>query len=308
MHSNKGVYAILFGSGLSRSAKIPTGWEITLDLAARLSKVLGEDCGEDAASWYETKFGKSPDYSELLDLLAKTPAERQQLLRQYWEPTEQERQEGAKLPSPAHRAIAELAAKGFVRVIITTNFDKLMESALQDAGVTPVVVSSPDHIKGAMPLIHTQCCVLKIHGDYLDTRILNTPDELSKYPKEMERLLDRVLDEFGLVVCGWSADWDVALRSAVTRAPSRRFSTYWASRGAPSKAATALIAHRSAYTVSINDADSFFVELQRQVQALEDYSRPHPMSTAAAVSSLKQYMSEPRFRIMHSDLISSEVK
>ena len=32
---NKGVYAVLVGSGLSRAAEIPTGWEITLDLIRR---------------------------------------------------------------------------------------------------------------------------------------------------------------------------------------------------------------------------------------------------------------------------------
>jgi hypothetical protein len=32
---NKGVYAVLLGSGLSRAARVPTGWEITLDLVRR---------------------------------------------------------------------------------------------------------------------------------------------------------------------------------------------------------------------------------------------------------------------------------
>ena len=36
IHANPGVYAILAGSGVSRTAKIPTGWEITLDLVSRL--------------------------------------------------------------------------------------------------------------------------------------------------------------------------------------------------------------------------------------------------------------------------------
>jgi hypothetical protein len=32
MFENTGVYAELLGSGVSRSAGIPTGWEITLEL------------------------------------------------------------------------------------------------------------------------------------------------------------------------------------------------------------------------------------------------------------------------------------
>ena len=87
---------------------------------------------------------------------------------------------------------------------------------------------------GGAPLLGLNGTVIKIHGDYLDTRIRNTPEELAAYPEPFNRLLDRVFDEFGLVVAGWSADWDEALRSAMTRAPYRRFSTYWSSRGEPS--------------------------------------------------------------------------
>ena len=39
---------------------------------------------------------KTTEYSDLLDELAKTPAERQQLLRVYWEPNDREREEEKK--------------------------------------------------------------------------------------------------------------------------------------------------------------------------------------------------------------------
>jgi hypothetical protein len=219
IQANRGVYALLLGSGVSRSAKIPTGWDITLDLVRKLANVAGQDCEPSPEQWYRDSFGKEPDYSELLDALAKTPAERQQLLRIYWEATTDEREEGAKQPTPAHRAIADLVAQGFIKVIITTNFDRLMETALADVGIAPTVLSTPDQVHGALPLIHTRCCVFKVHGDYLDTRIRNTPEELEAYPAEFDTLLDRIFDEFGLVVCGWSADWDEALRRATCEPP-----------------------------------------------------------------------------------------
>lgn len=308
MQSNKGVYMMLLGSGISRSARIPTGWEITLELVRKVATLADEPCEPDPADWYFKRFGKDPDYSDLLDAVAKTPAERQQLLRGYWEPTAEERDEGAKLPTAAHRAIAELVKAGYIRVILTTNFDRLMESALQDVGVVPTVLSTVDHIEGAVPLIHTACTLIKIHGDYLDTRILNTPEELEDYPEPFKKLLDRLFDEFGLVICGWSADWDVALKSALTRAPYRRFSTYWASRGAPGESAMDLIARKSAQLIPVEGADTFFSRLKEQVFALEQYEQPHPMSTAAAVTALKKYLSEPKYRIPYADLVGQEVK
>ncbi len=308
VQSSRGVYVVLLGSGVSRTAKIPTGWEVTLDLIRKLAEISGETCAPSPEVWYMDKFGQEPDYSVILASIAKTPAERQQLLRSYWEPSEQEREEGTKQPTAAHRAISSLVERGFIKVIITTNFDRLMETALAEVGVTPTVLSTPDQVAGAVPLIHTRCCVFKVHGDYLDTRILNTAQELSGYPPEFDSLLDRIFDEFGLIVCGWSAEWDEALVRALFRTPSRRFTTYWVAHGEAKESAKRLIDHRGARVIAKTDANSFFVTLQRQVQSLEEFSRPHPLSTKAAVASVKRYLSEPRFRIQLADLVADEVE
>ena len=305
IQANSGVYAVLVGSGISRAAQIPTGWEMTLDLVRKLANLSNETC-EDPARWYREQFGKEADYSELLDGLAETQTERQQLLRPYFEPTEQD-EEGIKQPTVAHRAIAALAAQGFIKVIITTNFDQLMETALREERVPPTILSAPDDIEGALPLIHTRCCVFKVHGDYLDTRIRNTQTELDQYPPAFDRLLDRIFDEFGLIVCGWSAEWDGALRSALTRAPSRRFTTYWATRGKPGDRAQRLIEQRGARVIHIEDANTFFQTVQQHVESIEEFSQPHPLSIEAAVTSLKRYIPDPLHRIRLEDLVDNTV-
>ena len=96
IQANRGVYAVLVGSGVSRAAKIPTGWEVVLDLIRKLAKLCGETCDPEPELWCREKLGREADYSSLLDELAKTPAERQQLLRGYWEPNDREREEGEK--------------------------------------------------------------------------------------------------------------------------------------------------------------------------------------------------------------------
>ena len=149
-------------------------------------------------------------------------------------------------------------------MLITTNFDRLIEKALEEAGVAPNVLSSEDQIQGMVPLIHTPNCLIKLHGDYLDTRIRNTFEELTEYPAAMDTLLDRVFDEFGLIVCGWSANWDVALTSALFRASSRRYTIYWAVHGRASDKAQQLISHRGAQAIDIADADTFFSAVQQK--------------------------------------------
>ena len=126
------------------------------------------------------------------------------MLQTYFEPTEDERREGGKLPTKAHRGIAELVVRGYVRVIVTTNFARLLEQALTDLGVQPSVISNADAATGAMPLAHSRCTVIEVHGDYLDPRFRNTEEELRSYEPAIDRLLDQVFDEYGLIICGWS--------------------------------------------------------------------------------------------------------
>lgn len=263
---NKGIYALLVGSGLSRAAQIPTGWEITLDLIRRVAKIEGVEDQPSWENWYREHFGKSANYSELLDLLSASPDERRSILHSYIEATPEDIADGRKVPTAAHRAIARLVLDGYVRVIVTTNFDRLIENALREVGVEPTVISSDDHLKGAVPLIHTRCYVVKLHGDYLDTRIKNTDQELSAYSGEMNTLLDRIVDEHGLIVAGWSGEWDHALRAAITRAPGRRFPTYWLVRGKLRPAAADLATHRAARHVAAGDADALFSQLQQRVE------------------------------------------
>jgi hypothetical protein len=306
IHSHKGVYAVLLGSGVSRSAGIPTGWDIVQDLSRQLALMQSEEPGEDDASWYTRKYGKEPGYSDLLAGLGVTPAERRSLLGRYFEPTAVEREQGLKTPTKAHRAVARLVAQGYIRVILTTNFDRLIERALADEGIEPLVVATADAVSGATPLVHARAVVVKLHGDYLDDRILNTEVELHSYDARLNSYLDRVLDEFGLVICGWSGEWDSALRAAFERCPSRRYNTFWATRTIPAGRAQDLISLRGATIITIRDADSFFITVAEKVSSLEDSALVHPLATKIATATLKRYLAEPKHCIRAHDLVLEE--
>lgn len=308
VHENRGVFALLLGSGLSRSAEIPTGWEITLDLVRRVALAQGAEEQSDWAKWYRDKTGQEPNYSALLEEIASSPDERRAILHRYIEPDEQDQEEGRKVPTKAHQAIAQLVRSGHIRVIVTTNFDRLMENALREQGIEPTVVSSADALAGAEPLTHSRCYILKLHGDYKDARILNTDQELSTYPECYDRLLDRIFDEHGLIICGWSGEWDHALRSAFLRAPNRRYPVYWAARGSLGTGATELAAHRSAKTISITGADEFFRSLQQRVETLEQSQRQNPLSIELLVNSAKRYLAKPEHRIQLDELFSQETE
>lgn len=286
LHSNPGAYAVLLGSGVSTGAGILTGRQIVADLTAKIALLEGAGAVDDPIEWYRNSHGYDPDYSQLLGELAPSPAERSQLLRTYFEPTDADRAQDIRVPGGAHRAMAQLAATGHLRLFLTTNFDRLLEQALNDAGVVPTVISTPDSLEGAGPLAHSGCTVVKLNGDYRDSRIKNTPAELASYDPSFDRLLDEALANYGLIVAGWSAQWDTALREALISSQNDRFSTYWTTVDEPAPYARELIDHRHAEVLHVDSADAFFGEIASGVAALggsaAQQASPAPVPPPAA--------------------------
>src|SRR5262249_29164535 len=158
---------------------------------------------------------------------------------------------------------------------------------------------------GATPIAHARCTVIKVHGDYLSPDLRNTVDELAGYDPEIDGLLAEVFGQYGLIVCGWSARWDEALRSAILRAPTR-YPLYFAHVGELSAEAAELVANRSGAALAIDNADLFFDEVRGKVAALEDLTDPSPASTELAVATLKRYLVDDRHRIRLHDLMLAE--
>ena len=170
------------------------------------------------------------------------------------------------------------------------------------------MISTTDQLAGALPLAHSGATVIKLHGDYLDTRIKNTEQELAAYDEALDRLLDRVFDDYGLIVSGWSGDWDIALRAAIERCPSRRFTTFWATRSPLGEKAKRLAEHRQSVVLQTTDANSLFESIWEKVRALEDMAAPHPLSAKMAVATVKRYLVDPTARIRLRDLVHEETE
>lgn len=308
MHTQPGVYALLLGSGVSTGAGVPTGWGVVTELVSRIAVLHGgadsaHDARADADAWW-SEYGEGElGYPTLLEQLAPTAAARQGLLAEFFEG--ETRDGDALVPSKAHHAIAQLVKRGAVRVIITTNFDRLMEQALEAAGVSPQVISRPEAVNGMMPLAHAAATVIKLHGDYKDLGTRNTPSELSDYPAEWTSLLSQVFEDYGLVISGWSAEWDNALVHALEDA-RHRYPLFWDARSARKENAQRILAGRAGAVIPADSADALFVELNENLDAL-DHMSAVPLTTALAVARLKKYLPDPVRRIDLHDLVMGVV-
>ncbi|GAA1269726.1 hypothetical protein GCM10009677_23010 [Sphaerisporangium rubeum] len=232
---------VLAGAGASHSAGVATGEELLRLVAAG----CGEEPGDDPVAWYVARFGRFPDYFAMLQGEA---GHRLTLPRRLFE---------GFGPTPAHRVLADMAAHGLAGPFLTTNFDRLLEQALAEAGVRARVAHDLDTM--AMADVQ-EPLVVKLHGDYRDVRIRDTA-ALHTYHPVVDALLDRVLTGAPLLVCGWSASWDLPLGEALLRTAGCH-PTYWLQCGEPTPRALRLIEGRKALVARVEGSDAGLCELR----------------------------------------------
>jgi hypothetical protein len=232
--------AMIAGSGVSYSAGIPTGQEVLREIA----RMRGESADPDPVAWYLRSLGAFPNYFGMVG------DENDALPGEIFA--------SGRAPTPAHRAIARLAAAGVVGPILTPNLDRLLEQALTDASVAFDVAFDLD---GLARMTFERVAVCKLHGDYQDIRVRHTALGEHIYHGAIDRLLDSVFTGFDLLVCGWSASWDVPLCRALCRASGRR--TWWLHRGPLSEAAQEVFAIRHPRAVQVSSSDEGMTRLSR---------------------------------------------
>jgi len=257
--------ALLAGSGIAQAAGLPTGQELVRRVAARLDT----DCGADPVCWYVGATGMFPNYFRLVrdsvsgcvsgggtgggtgEALPSGVFER-------------------PAPTRAHRAIATLAGAGLVGPILTTNLDRLLERSLAAQGIPYQVahnVITMELLAARPNLAAHPVPVIKLHGDYRDISISHAAPELHTYPCAVDALLRRVFASFDVVVCGWSASWDMPLAKALRAASDRRLR--WLQCGPVLAAAAGIIAARQPDVVTIANADAGLTELCRLLVGTE---------------------------------------
>lgn len=132
-----------------------------------------------------------------------------------------------------HAAVAALAATGLLRAVVTTNFDRLIELALDAAGVPARVYCTPGDFErlpdelsdGSAPAVIP---VIKVHGsvDRTATMVDTLRQRVLGRPKALEASLAQLFHQHAVLVVGFSgADlaYDpqyLSLREGATGSPS----------------------------------------------------------------------------------------
>lgn len=306
MYTNKGAYALLLGSGISVPAHIKSGWGIEEELIKKFAITNGVSEAPDWHNWYKIKYNEKATYTSLLSRLVKTSTERVQLMRPFFEPSEEEKKLGYKLPTQAHRKIANLAKEGYIKVILTTNFDQLMENALEDAQVHCQVIKNENDIKTATPLIHYPgVTIVKINGDMGDCNFRNTEAELSDYPEAFQSFLQRIFSDFGIISSGWSAKWDTGLIEILKKAPVSRYNSFFTDCTV-NENLKGLAINRKGEFLKVDSANTLFSNLFDGIASLEKADISKSMSKDIILARTKKYLVSDVYRIEYDDLVREQ--
>lgn len=307
LHNSPRRYALLLGSGLSRDTGILTAGEITDDLICQMAgdQIKHQQKPQD---WYrETHNGTAPTFTNLFADLAPSDDDRKAILRQYFEPKGSEGKSQKIEPTPAHMSIARLVKDGVISMIITTNFDSLLEESIKkETGRIPIVITHESDPR-IMEVAGDQCRIVMVNGRYPTTDLKLTPDDLACYNENLSKYLDRIFSEYGLVVCGWSGEHDSGLVTLLTAERIRRFAIFWCSRESPEKIPDNIRSKLHLSTISIRSANEFFVDLESRIEMLRRHERTTLLTVESAIKKVKDTLKESRPELTLSDFVNNEV-
>ncbi len=106
-------------------------------------------------------------------------------------------------PSFCHHAIAILVANGaFKRTIVTTNFDKLVESAFFQQGLIECQPIRSRREIEYWTTDNSRAYILKLHGDYDTYNIANTIEEIVAIDRPIQERSADMLESAGMLVLG----------------------------------------------------------------------------------------------------------
>jgi hypothetical protein len=174
---------VMLGAGASLGSGVPSTPTIMRELVERFDQ------------------GSAGDLGDRFDALWRrsSPEDRRLFLSSYLD----------KSPSPGYQKLALAAQAGYFDLIVTFNFDDLVEKALRAIGFTDfrVVVHGETGTAEVAALIDkpvARLTILKLHGSLTATdHFLFAYDEMANYPPDLEALLLR-LTRRPIIVCGYA--------------------------------------------------------------------------------------------------------
>lgn len=228
-------FAFFLGAGCSITSGIPSAGELVKDHWLPQLRNLQAPHEQDLTAWAKKEF---PDYSpenpaliygQVVERLFLQPEETQREIERLCE---------GKFPGFGYVALASLIAqyKGIFNVVLTTNFDDLVQDALYLFTPARPLVISHEALAPFIRPTRTRPLVVKLHGDHqLAPR--NTVGETEKLKDQVEHEVGALLHDRGLIFIGYGGH-DHSIQRMLDKMPeeSLPWGVYWLGEAEPNAA------------------------------------------------------------------------
>ncbi len=256
-------YCFVLGAGASKTSKIRTGEELMHEWRKYLLEKGADyiaDCAQELElepEEYEPIFSedhvlKNDDYFTLFDLrfAGKASAAYAYL----------EKEMEGKYPSYGYYPLAMLLSNTENRLVITTNFDSLIEDALYTYTFRHPLVVGHESMASYIANDTRHPVIAKIHRDLLFSP-LNRKADMAKLKAEWQEPLHDALTKYIPIVIGY-AGGDQTFMSLL--AESKLKGLYWCHLGEPSEEIKRIVKKQNGYLVKILGFDEIMFQLEQQ--------------------------------------------
>lgn len=176
--------------------------------------------------------------------------------------------------NPAHLYLAAIIAErpDLFGTLFTTNFDPLLQRALQFVNLPYFVSDRPETLQhpdddAAAEAIH----LVYAHGSIYRYLLLNSQDQIEEFAKRNQSLLQEYFRKHAVIIVGYSG-WDDAITRALLKVEQFAHNLYWCDRGTDlessglSPLAKELFRkHDNAFYVPIENADRLMAEMHQHL-------------------------------------------
>jgi phosphoglycolate phosphatase-like HAD superfamily hydrolase len=196
-----------------------------------------------------------------------------------------------RIPVPTfYQELARIVKAGYIRHILTTNIDSLLEQALESLGLVrdvdfDVIPLGTDTSRDALSRLDAnRPLVLKLHGDITQAEFGVTPDEIDYAVHTAKRFIKAELQAGAIVIAGYEGE-SAPLNDWLARASAE---VWWTDAQPP----TGVIPSSGMRWLPLGAAD-LFTALAARLLTLRATSSPPPRGSEPVARGLEAFESKP---------------
>lgn len=216
----KDRYVIFLGSGASIESGGYTSPQIAFNI---LKQVYGNKTESDLSKRFKKDYNRDVTFEDVLEVFGSGKADHKSMLDDFLTQMK---------PSKGYSLLAALLKAGiFYPIVLTTNFEPMLEVALKneefikrDIKIRTII---SEDVQTEIKPKKNEIIIIKIHGDSArEEPIRTSPQQYTSLPENCEVLIQRLCEKYGFIVVGYRAK-DIGIRNAIQRAHPSRNGIFW---------------------------------------------------------------------------------